>query len=90
MIGCLRTRVRKQPIIALYFEFETVLEFYNLQAWYITTNQKEESIRALRVELEVRKPPTPSVSLLVSYFTFEAISGVIEDYDHHCIPGVRV
>ena len=24
MIGCLRTRVRKQPIIALYFEFETV------------------------------------------------------------------
>ena len=23
MIGCLRTRVRKQPIIALYFEFET-------------------------------------------------------------------
>ena len=24
MIGCLRTRVRKQSIIALYFEFETV------------------------------------------------------------------
>ena len=24
MIGCLRTRVRKQPIIALYYEFETV------------------------------------------------------------------
>ena len=32
MIGCLRTRVRKQPIIALYFEFETVLKFYNLRA----------------------------------------------------------
>ena len=32
MIGCLRTRVRKQPIIALYFEFETVLKFYNLEA----------------------------------------------------------
>ena len=32
MIGCLRTRVRKQPIIALYFEFETVLKFYNLKA----------------------------------------------------------
>ena len=30
MIGCLRTCVRKQPIIALYFEFETVLKFYNL------------------------------------------------------------
>ena len=26
MIGCLR------PIIALYFEFETVLNFYNLEA----------------------------------------------------------
>ena len=25
---CLRTLVRKQPIIALYFEFETVLKFY--------------------------------------------------------------
>ena len=34
MIGFLRTRVRKQPIIALYFESETVLQFYNLDAWY--------------------------------------------------------
>ena len=32
MIGCLGTRVRKQPIIALYFESELVLKFYNLQA----------------------------------------------------------
>ena len=32
MIGCLQTCVCKQPIIALYFEFETVLKFYNLQA----------------------------------------------------------
>ena len=32
MIGCLRTRVRKQPIITLYFEFWTVLQFYNLEA----------------------------------------------------------
>ena len=32
MIGCLRTHVRKQPIVALYFEFETVLKFYNLKA----------------------------------------------------------
>ena len=32
MIGCLRTRVRKQPIIALYFEFGIVLKFYNLEA----------------------------------------------------------
>ena len=32
MIGCSRTRVRKQPITALYFESETVLKFYNLEA----------------------------------------------------------
>ena len=31
-IGCLRTHVRKQPIVALYFEFETVLKVYNLEA----------------------------------------------------------
>ena len=32
MIGCLRTRIRKQPIIALYFESETVLKCYNIEA----------------------------------------------------------
>ena len=32
MIGCLLTRVRKQPIIALYVELETVLKFHNLEA----------------------------------------------------------
>ena len=30
---CIQIRVRKQPIIALYFEFETVLTVYNLGAW---------------------------------------------------------
>ena len=32
MIGCLRTRVHKQPIIVLYFEIETVLKVYKLGA----------------------------------------------------------
>ena len=32
MTGCLRARVRKQPIIALYFELKNELEFYNLDA----------------------------------------------------------
>ena len=32
MIGCLRTRVRKQPIIVLYFKFKNKLKFYNLEA----------------------------------------------------------
>ena len=33
MIGCLQTHVSKQPIIALYFESENELKFYNLEAW---------------------------------------------------------
>ena len=33
MIGCLWTHVHTQQIIALYFESETELKFYNLQAW---------------------------------------------------------
>ena len=35
MIGCLQTHVRKQPIIALYFESENELKFYNLEAWVV-------------------------------------------------------
>ena len=31
MNGCLRTRVRKQPIISLYFESVNELKFYNLE-----------------------------------------------------------
>ena len=34
MIDCLRTRVRKQSVIALYFEFENELKFYKLEAWF--------------------------------------------------------
>ena len=34
MIGCLWTHVHKQPIIALYLQFETLLKFYNLEAWF--------------------------------------------------------
>ena len=30
--GCLRTHLRKQPIIVLYFEFENEIMFYNLEA----------------------------------------------------------
>ena len=32
MIGCLRTRVRKQPIIALYYESENELKFNYFEA----------------------------------------------------------
>ena len=39
MIGCLRTRVRKQPISVLYFEFENELMFYNLESCYANTTK---------------------------------------------------
>ena len=43
MIGCLRTRVRNQPIIALYFEFENEI---NLETWYfIATDVIEKSVK---------------------------------------------
>ena len=42
-IGCLWTGVHKQTIIALYFEFETVLKFYNLQAWFLNGSEEESS-----------------------------------------------
>ena len=41
MIGCLRTRVREQPIIALYFESENELKFYNLEAWSTVVQLKK-------------------------------------------------
>ena len=40
MIGCLRTRVRKQPIIALYFESENELKLYNLEAWFVYSSTR--------------------------------------------------
>ena len=43
MIGCLQTRVRKQPIIALYFESETVLKFYSLEVSHEEESQNRDS-----------------------------------------------
>ena len=48
MIGCLRTRVRKQPIIPLYFESENEIKFYNLRAWFTFTLQANEMIGNIR------------------------------------------
>ena len=44
MIGCLRTHVHEQPIIVLYFEFKTVLKFYNLKAWLNSNTSGEISL----------------------------------------------
>ena len=47
MIGCLRTRVHKQPIIAPYFESDIEVKFYNLEArsyslnfWLLITDSR--------------------------------------------------
>ena len=44
MIGCVWTRVRKQPIIVLYFEPENELKFYNLEARYADNNEDFRSM----------------------------------------------
>ena len=51
MIGCLQTRVGRQPIIRLYFEFEIVLKFYNLEAWSFTLAD-QSSLCFLHAETE--------------------------------------
>ena len=50
MIGCLRTRVRKQQIIVLYFEFETALKFYNLETWCVTNWAHRGYFRTLKYQ----------------------------------------
>ena len=51
MIGCLQTRVRKQPVFALYFEFENELNFYNLKAGArhetLTINESNKNQRTI-------------------------------------------
>ena len=46
MIGFLRTRVHKQPIIALYFEFENDLKFYNLNASYKPSHKESGEVQS--------------------------------------------
>ena len=50
MIGCLQTRVRKQPIIALYFEFENELKFYILEARFIAYGLSLPSKSLVRIK----------------------------------------
>ena len=60
MIGCLRTHVRMQPIIAQYFEFENELSFINSRpagrVWYLKrtrTTKAQASLRKCADSLEV-------------------------------------
>ena len=53
MIGFLRTGVRKKPFIALYFESENELQFYNLEArFYITRHPTLPTGLATLVKLD--------------------------------------
>ena len=53
MIGCLRTRVRKQPIIALYFESENELKLYNLEARKCVNHRLQTNPRHCEEETQV-------------------------------------
>ena len=53
MIGRLRTHVRKQPIIVLYFEFENELKFYNLQARSLANTEGPIKCRIRRYSTRV-------------------------------------
>ena len=62
MIGCLRTRVRKQPTIALYFE--TVLKFHNLKA--LSQENLSQVVQTTKAQTSLRIHAVWSVPLLIS------------------------
>ena len=70
MIGCLRTCVRKRPIVGLYFESETVLKFYNLETWsqgysfYFMPNSTKHGI------FPAKMPTTVILIANMNYFFF--------------------
>ena len=86
MIGCLRTHVRKrkQPIVALKFESETVFKFYNLEARYhnffkspLKNNQQQHFllIRPKRLPIQGKSSLAQSLTLSLEHIgniaTFE-------------------
>ena len=50
--------VRKQPIIALYFESENELKFYNLKARFDFKNAKRNAVPFVIINPEVSKRET--------------------------------
>ena len=66
MIGWLRTRVRKQPIIALYFESETVLKFYNLEVWCLASKSYERYKQELLAWMEVTEVSRSKQGILIA------------------------
>ena len=70
MIGWLRTRVRKQPIIMLYFESENELTFYNLEA-----RQYHSHLR-LKTVYPNRSSPKSDHYLLIYLFIYLFINSL--------------
>ena len=57
MIGCMQPYVCKQPIIALYFEFENELKFYNLVARSPSTLARSRKRHARFLEKKLAGKP---------------------------------
>ena len=72
MIGCLRTHVRNQPIIALYFEFENELKFVNLEACTLEIDRKKQHMRRY---LSLYQAVNATTSLCICY-VFPAPLGI--------------
>ena len=52
MIGCLRTHVRKQPIIALYFDTENELKFYDFE------DRRPDTSQLSKINFLISQPKT--------------------------------
>ena len=68
MIGCLWTCVHKQPIIALYFESENELKFYNLEARFpsqIDFNKCHEEIAGFYKNLVIDGASESKLNLML-------------------------
>ena len=62
--------VRKQLIIALYFESETILRFYNLEVWYTFSISSPFQVHTILIALTAMPAKEASVLLLTLYLGF--------------------
>ena len=71
MVGCLRTRVRKQPTIALNFESETVFQsgMRLYTGWFLCSSQLKET-----------KSATMNIFRKKNYFLFKSFVKVEFSY----------
>ena len=96
MIGCLQTRVHKQPIITLYFESENELKFYNLKAWLSSIaylqKQFEKSLKSPWILLKLSCMNPVVTFLLLYYIADELKKKISESYSifrSHVIEDLR-